>query len=963
MASTYELILQATDKASGPLRDVEKGLSRVEKSTKAVNGALKVAGGAILAFATGSALRGIVDQYTAFERYKTVLATYLGSQEKANQALKELQVIANNLPQDLDDITNAFVTLNRFGIDTSAESLTAFSNIATANGKSLTQLAEAVADGMAGEFERFKEFGIKVTNESGKLTAAIGNDVVATSNNTTDLINQLQQLGNTRFGDAAKNNADTLGQSLSNLRGAITEAAIAFGEGLAPGAKAAADQLAILIRANKDLASSLGAGVGEALKTIASGLGAIAEYASIVGEILKLAAWAALVKGATMAATAISALVSTINLAITRAGGMMTATAVLGAKSGATALAVAGLTKAFGFLLSKANLATAALYAAYEAYQLITDDGGAAQHIRQLGIDLDTAKTALQNFAGTKEDLDKLILNMSMIRSEAKKVLSTIDTSTTEGKIAWEALTRSLLNYNLAVEEAKSKTAGLGITVSQTMTPGQQKIRELDEAWQDNLKTLGILYEALGTVDSEMEFLSIHKDVLIDKIMKEIRATEELMGIGREQAKQYQSVSEMIKAMAEEYYEHENALQNNSIALQNVQEWSDKTGISVEVLTKMLKEQRDGLLGVSTAAQEAAEYINLFGEEEKLMAQSVTAGTTALTTYEQALNRAIVSAREKTLQDSYAKDIYAELVKLQERGIISTQALADAERSLGLAKEKKNKATKEELSTLEKIAQTKASQLADEDAIMKALSGESNEITRLAKKYKVAESEIEDALWQRLETYGWVAAESKKVEDGVLTNAEIIRQGIKTAGDGLTKDLATALRTGEGLLDTFENAFNNMLDNILQAIIEKNITGPLIEQLVGGPGQKGLGGILGSFFGGAGGGGFDFGSIFGGIGSWFKGLFGGFFADGGQPPVGKVSVVGERGPELFVPSTRGTIVPNEALNNGSGTQVINFNINAVDTQTGVEFLLENKPTIVSMIQQASNSRGRRGILD
>ena len=36
-----------------------------------------------------------------------------------------------------------------------------------------------------------------------------------------------------------------------------------------------------------------------------------------------------------------------------------------------------------------------------------------------------------------------------------------------------------------------------------------------------------------------------------------------------------------------------------------------------------------------------------------------------------------------------------------------------------------------------------------------------------------------------------------------------------------------------------------------------------------------------------------------------------FFADGGRPPVGETSIVGERGPELFVPDRPGTIVPNE----------------------------------------------------
>ena len=33
------------------------------------------------------------------------------------------------------------------------------------------------------------------------------------------------------------------------------------------------------------------------------------------------------------------------------------------------------------------------------------------------------------------------------------------------------------------------------------------------------------------------------------------------------------------------------------------------------------------------------------------------------------------------------------------------------------------------------------------------------------------------------------------------------------------------------------------------------------------------------------------------------------FANGGRPPVGKPSIVGEKGPELFVPRSSGTIVP------------------------------------------------------
>ena len=46
------------------------------------------------------------------------------------------------------------------------------------------------------------------------------------------------------------------------------------------------------------------------------------------------------------------------------------------------------------------------------------------------------------------------------------------------------------------------------------------------------------------------------------------------------------------------------------------------------------------------------------------------------------------------------------------------------------------------------------------------------------------------------------------------------------------------------------------------------------------------------------------------------------FANGGRPPVGRPSIVGERGPELFVPDRAGTIIPNNELG-GSINIVVN----------------------------------------
>ena len=53
------------------------------------------------------------------------------------------------------------------------------------------------------------------------------------------------------------------------------------------------------------------------------------------------------------------------------------------------------------------------------------------------------------------------------------------------------------------------------------------------------------------------------------------------------------------------------------------------------------------------------------------------------------------------------------------------------------------------------------------------------------------------------------------------------------------------------------------------------------------------------------------------------------FANGGRPPVGKASLVGERGPELFVPKVAGTIVPNSGLGGGDNvTNMITVNVDA-----------------------------------
>jgi len=58
------------------------------------------------------------------------------------------------------------------------------------------------------------------------------------------------------------------------------------------------------------------------------------------------------------------------------------------------------------------------------------------------------------------------------------------------------------------------------------------------------------------------------------------------------------------------------------------------------------------------------------------------------------------------------------------------------------------------------------------------------------------------------------------------------------------------------------------------------------------------------------------GTGFFGDGGGLFGLLG--FADGGRPPVGRTSIIGEEGPELWIPDQAGTIIPNDVITGRSG---------------------------------------------
>jgi hypothetical protein len=201
--------------------------------------------------------------------------------------------------------------------------------------------------------------------------------------------------------------------------------------------------------------------------------------------------------------------------------------------------------------------------------------------------------------------------------------------------------------------------------------------------------------------------------------------------------------------------------------------------------------------------------------------------------------------------------------------------------------------------------------------------------------------------------------------------SEAIAEGLVKGIDDFSKGIAEAIVLGKSLEASFKNIAQSILVDIIKSQV-KIILNMLTQKVLGESqllletaisAQKA---IQASF--GFGGGGFNpdiggipdlFGSGGGDMGV-IDAALSSPFAEGGSVAAGQPAVVGERGRELFIPSTDGTIVPNQDLNNNAGN--LNFTIVATDVKGVKELLLNNRATIVNIVNQALNARGKASLV-
>lgn len=203
------------------------------------------------------------------------------------------------------------------------------------------------------------------------------------------------------------------------------------------------------------------------------------------------------------------------------------------------------------------------------------------------------------------------------------------------------------------------------------------------------------------------------------------------------------------------------------------------------------------------------------------------------------------------------------------------------------------------------------------------------EINRAKEEYAIAQS-------QRNFEFGWKKAFASYAENA--TNAAKLGE----------QAFVSITNTMESALDEFVRTGKLNFSSLAQSIIADLIKIQLKAQATAIFSKIDIGGLFGGLFGG--GGGYTPGYSSLASAPYPK------FADGGD--VTGPSIVGERGPELFIPKTPGTIIPNNQLGSLNNQPQIVYNgpyianMSAIDTQSATQFLAANKQAVWSANQSA-----------
>lgn len=239
---------QKTDTATDKIgRDVNKVDREFKKASSSGLSFWKLVGGSavgnLASQAIGRLLSGIGDfakgtikASAEFEQFRVVLTNSLGSGTAADMALSRIEKFAAETPFSIQELTAAFVQLANRGITPSTETLTAMGDLASALGKPLQQVNEAVLD--VTNSERWTELGIKVKVNGDKITGTFRGMTVSAERSEKGALQLVEAFGKMDgVAGGMAEQAKTLNGQISNLQDKFAILSRELGDQFAPAIK------------------------------------------------------------------------------------------------------------------------------------------------------------------------------------------------------------------------------------------------------------------------------------------------------------------------------------------------------------------------------------------------------------------------------------------------------------------------------------------------------------------------------------------------------------------------------------------------------------------------------------------------------------------------------------------------------------------------------------------------------
>ena len=498
------------------------------------------------------------------------------------------------------------------------------------------------------------------------------------------------------------------------------------------------------------------------------------------------------------------------------------------------------------------------------------------------------------------------------------------------------------LNATEAFKEAFADTM-------QEMQDGQNKAVKPFQAEVDKLAAKEAeLQVATERVSTEIKELA---DVTQDVAKETAQATENVEEHVEASDDLNSAVEDYIKNLEKTGIETKKTTRERELEKKIIEEQEAAAKAAGVTLAKLSEEQLEAIREIVTAKYEEAEAQEA---AEKAAVKAAEAAIKAEQDKQEEIKRTLELTDEYYIEAVAGAKNYREQLEREGKQVRELTGLYGTERDVAEELYEFRSQAAEDIARLE---------AAEQDLREKGATEEADQVKQKIANLKVALKEEEAAIeaaaranseYQRSFVYGWREAYAR-FSDDATNNAKIAGEVFDTFATGMSDALYNFAMTGKlsfkDLVDSMKSTIARFLaDRITQKFLQ------FIDEAVFG--NKSMGTAASSASktstGGSSGGGKSGGGIIDSAIDFVKGLFG--FADGGYIPGNKMAIVGERGPELFMPSGSGTIIPNFA-NGGAGAGVTNvtYNINAVDARSFKQLVAQD-PEFIYNVTLAGSRR-------